>query len=805
MDYVEAFKNLRNNVKYGRKSPEKAALLLTIIEMYESYLMTENRIKYDDTLKNEFDKIWTKIFSPESMFIPKAYVSFWEMSVEDFWHVTPYRGKEKVIMLLSDPCIKPSEATIMDSINYVELDEDLFFLITLQSGRSSLKRVLLETYSSLTPSRIELLSESKENSIDYSVLAADKYKEIVSQNNYQEAKSPGVANDDIQERFNQLKEDIQYVFYIEYYSFLKRNIAARDAFAEICPSVFHLYDRITRTPVYQDKIDYSASFTYEDFLSNLKISLMSENGSYELIEDIDKAIDCLHNMEDSQKMNDSIANNETYDIDESEESYYSTNTNIEQDVHLEIEESTEENEEINEVVDKKEEEEEEKVEELKSIDEARSEPNNEDSTEKHTSNENTITEENNLYASYADELITLYFKQGYKSEEIAQLLKCSATLIEDRFHKLNLINPNPHQSDTEEEKQPYPQVGYAAFQNLGAKYHVENNSQYGSLFNRFGNCVFSIDGQLKIINGKLYRFKLKYACFTVKEIIYSNKIWIKGEKQLVAYNNSELYTYLNKVHYADQIADFHQEDFYENNEILVDEYWYDYNGKRIRKSESYLCPEVHKEQHTTDDKKKTISTNDNFSFSKLKEVGSHEHNSYNNLWMIALIELVHLKPFASTFSYDTIACMMIASAWELFGSIPGIRQKEPILNDCIRFLINESNDYMSIKLYWMSRKADIYEAIESYPMADAFEEAVDTLIKNTPANVLKTWLNTEKNKYDIIIKSKDFTNSCLYAIHPRKVNPYIEIHTKWKQYINENYDNLIDYFKEQYVSYLKNK
>ena len=36
MDYVEAFENLKPNEKYGRKTPHKAVLLLTIIEMCES-------------------------------------------------------------------------------------------------------------------------------------------------------------------------------------------------------------------------------------------------------------------------------------------------------------------------------------------------------------------------------------------------------------------------------------------------------------------------------------------------------------------------------------------------------------------------------------------------------------------------------------------------------------------------------------------------------------------------------------------------------------------------------------------------
>ena len=48
MDYVEAFKNLKTNNKYGRKSPHKAVLMLTVIELYEQNILSDNEIFYDE-------------------------------------------------------------------------------------------------------------------------------------------------------------------------------------------------------------------------------------------------------------------------------------------------------------------------------------------------------------------------------------------------------------------------------------------------------------------------------------------------------------------------------------------------------------------------------------------------------------------------------------------------------------------------------------------------------------------------------------------------------------------------------------
>lgn len=147
MDYIEAFKNLRTNNKYGRKSPHKAILMLTVIELYEQNILTDNEIFYDENLKSMFLKVWNRVLPKEPLFHPDAYLPFWYLQNDSFWHVVPNRGKEDILSLMRDTNIKPSEAKLNDSVRYAELDEDLYFLMTLPSGRSSLKRVLLETYT----------------------------------------------------------------------------------------------------------------------------------------------------------------------------------------------------------------------------------------------------------------------------------------------------------------------------------------------------------------------------------------------------------------------------------------------------------------------------------------------------------------------------------------------------------------------------------------------------------------------------------------------------------------------------------
>ena len=142
MDYIELFKNLKTNNKYSRKSPHKAVLLLTIIEMYEKNLLSENIIRYDEELTEQFNIVWDKVIVDEIRFHPIAYLPYWFMQSESFWHIVPKRGKEDIITLLKDTHVKPSESKLIECVDYAELDEDLYFLMTIPSGRSSLKRAL---------------------------------------------------------------------------------------------------------------------------------------------------------------------------------------------------------------------------------------------------------------------------------------------------------------------------------------------------------------------------------------------------------------------------------------------------------------------------------------------------------------------------------------------------------------------------------------------------------------------------------------------------------------------------------------
>ena len=515
MDYVEAFKNLKTNNKYSRKSPHKAVLLLTIIDLFESCVLKDNIIRLDDTLTKAFAKMWNMVLPDETTFFPDAYIPFWFMQSEGFWHIVPIRGKEDILNILRDTHVKPSESKLKDCVDYVELDEDLYFLMTLQSGRSSLKRALLETYTKLSTIIIDKLSLSSDNFVDNSEVALNDYEGIINAKKMKNIEISHHYDKEVENQFNELPEDIQYIFIIEYYSFLKNNFREREMFKEICPTVFDLYDRIVFNPIRKDDLFPSFSFTYENFLADLKIKLLSEEGVFDVIDKINDAIVLL----------------------QQKESLYPTST----------------------------------VEEVKEVD-IQSKSKNSSSNKQNLRPLTPSLENRNCkpWSENEEELISLFYKQGYGLDDIATAMGRAEVSVKLRMASLGLFEDS-FETDIFE---PLIKDKFRDF-------FISNIGNSCFIFNLKGDCIFSTTGKLKIFHEKVYRFNYKEMCFTVKDLRRTADGWDKGTKKLVAYSNSDLYQILDEYNFIDQIEDFVEDEQMRFNKLSIDGKWYSFNGYYI--------------------------------------------------------------------------------------------------------------------------------------------------------------------------------------------------------------------------------
>ena len=744
MDYVEAFKNLRTNNKYGRKSPHKAVLMLTVIELFEKNILTDKEIYYDEKLKSVFLKVWNRVMPEEPLFHSEAYLPFWYLQNDSFWHIVPIRGKEEILSLMSDTNIKPSEAKLNDSVKYAELDEDLCFLMTLPSGRSSLKRALLETYFSLTEEQIEKLSESSDNSIDYSISALSEYNNILTKKGDEVKSNVAQVDEETILQFNGLNEDLKIALNYEYYSFLKKHRSEREMFKEVCPTVFDLYHNIVNHPIRKEEITPSIAFLYENFLSDLKISLMSEDNATELIEYIEKAIHVLQGNIDVKILDESeyetpIAAQSTY-IDET--SSEEPNSNDDQFLAVPERDFT--------------------------VEDRRGKP--------WTENE--------------EELIALFFNQGRDIATIAEAVGRTEVSIKMRLAKLGLIEYTYGQDDgsTDTGRNDAPSQGVSL-----DDFTVENSYLRCSLKNRKGDKVFSADGKLKRIGNKLYRLNMKEECFTIKAMKFDGGVWIRGDKKIVAYPNSALYNIMmREVKYEALVEDIIDAPAFFECRVKVSGKWYDNKGEVINEDQESKPSMALRPSYDS------ISTF--VPKGKLKSISEVAEESYDFLLPMAVVEFMQFTPQPTIITFDRLACMMIAVGWEILGDNEEVREKEHALCECIQFLMDESKEEMEDKLTWASTQKEVFNAIKDYPMAGVFEDTVDLLTEDAPYQVLKAWMKVDE-KEEIERDSNLPSSTCLYGIHPMKHNPYIEVKQGWMRYLRKEHDSLMNYFKETYLDY----
>ena len=468
MDYIEAVKNLKTNNKWGRKSPHKAVLMLTVIELYEKNILMENEIRYDETLKSTFLKIWNLVLPNEPLFHPEAYLPFWYLQSDNFWHIVPIRGKEDILSLMRDTNIKPSEAKLIDSVKYAELDEDLYFLMTLPSGRSSLKRALLETYTTLTNKQIERLAESKDNAIDYSVTALSEYEKILSKNTEEKKMESARVDDELISQFQCLNEDVQLALNIVYFTFLKKHRNEREMFKEVCPTVYDLLDKIVNHPIKQGDIAPSFAFIYDNFLSDLKVALLSEDGSVELVDKIGEAIEILRgNNSKEHEEGQSIFPAESDKEDTSAGVIGSSFDDLKVE-HVYLDERGKVIESTTEI-----------------------DPEQDNTTESRRGKTWTEDEEN---------LIKRYYQQGKDFITIASLIGRTEVAIKSRLAKLGLIDYTYGQ----ENDVPAHTVQGAKSQTDESDFVIANLSDRAVILDQDGKPMFITDGKLKYLRNKLY-------------------------------------------------------------------------------------------------------------------------------------------------------------------------------------------------------------------------------------------------------------------------------------------------------------
>ncbi len=128
----------------GQKAPHKSILLISIIDIIERGVITDNHIELSDTLIRAFEDNWTRYVGDSILFKPVIGTPFWHLHNEPFWRLISHSGI--VINKENMPGAKYSIGSIRKNIAYDEIDAELFKLMQDKDTRAQLRVLLISTY-----------------------------------------------------------------------------------------------------------------------------------------------------------------------------------------------------------------------------------------------------------------------------------------------------------------------------------------------------------------------------------------------------------------------------------------------------------------------------------------------------------------------------------------------------------------------------------------------------------------------------------------------------------------------------------
>ena len=154
-DYFTQLQRMNRAVMKGYRAPHKPVLLLTIMELMEKGIITDNRIMLNDSLCDEFKRLWKILVDGEQdmdvimvaegleLTLSHNYPfkcnianPFYHMQHEPFW-----------TLVKSDEWQQSSSVSVPSLrkwYRYAELDENLFEMMKTGASREAIRRTLIE-------------------------------------------------------------------------------------------------------------------------------------------------------------------------------------------------------------------------------------------------------------------------------------------------------------------------------------------------------------------------------------------------------------------------------------------------------------------------------------------------------------------------------------------------------------------------------------------------------------------------------------------------------------------------------------
>lgn len=142
--YTTQLSSLKTAKKAGERAPHKPILLLSVIDLVERGVITDNHIELGEALVNIFERNWARYVGNSVLFQPKVGTPFWHLHNEPFWTLISHSGTEVTEKSVSGA--KYSIGSIRKHIAYAQIDQELFELMQSEDARAKLRVLLISTY-----------------------------------------------------------------------------------------------------------------------------------------------------------------------------------------------------------------------------------------------------------------------------------------------------------------------------------------------------------------------------------------------------------------------------------------------------------------------------------------------------------------------------------------------------------------------------------------------------------------------------------------------------------------------------------
>lgn len=126
----------------GQKKPNKAIMLLGIIDLIRCGYIVDNKIPLDKTIELSFNRMWELYVGTPA---PSCWTPFWHLKTEEFWHFKTIDDSIDVYNLVPSKETAPL-GKMKNAIEYAYFSKDFYDLIINNQSRNIIISTLLQTY-----------------------------------------------------------------------------------------------------------------------------------------------------------------------------------------------------------------------------------------------------------------------------------------------------------------------------------------------------------------------------------------------------------------------------------------------------------------------------------------------------------------------------------------------------------------------------------------------------------------------------------------------------------------------------------